>query len=162
MSDDQFKIFIKRLFAMYPGLHAWLKDNSPDTAETLRSWRRRLSRYTLKECLGVLSQWEQSNREPFAAYQRDQVPSVVASVIAKQRDKSAKLRQQAGQRLEYNRSRDNRSEASKVASAGVMDSEMRRARDLGIPIHKKFKAGEITWDEYVTQRDKMLSEVLTA
>lgn len=158
MKPDEFNQFKNRLFVMYPGLQAWLHEHSPDMIETMQSWCRRLERYTAAECYGVLAAWEKSNDSPFKAYERDQLPAIVASIINKQRDAEAKRRETQSNRTQYEGTRQERAE--RMSSGTVLDSEMRKAVELGQPIHKRFLDGEITRDEYERQRDAIIDRCL--
>lgn len=158
MTSEEFNTFKNRLFVMYPSVNDWLTKNSPDVLETMRSWFRRLERYTLLECFSVLEGWEQSNSDPFKAYERDQLPSIVASVIDKQRSKRAEREKNALDLAAYESAK--RGRVGRVEQSGLLDSGMRRAVELGVPIHRRFLDGELTPGEYQTQLDAVINREL--
>lgn len=164
MTNEEFTTWSRKLFIAYPSLWEWLERNSPDTTATLEAWRDKLRSYTFDECIGVLSGWDRCSQHPFAAYERDQVPAIVRSVIDKQRDKARKREEQAAIAQDYREQR-RRTDGRLDNAAGhfsIMDSEMQAAYEEGIPLQKQLDEGEITKEEYRVRRAEIIEKHLGA
>ena len=160
MDEEEFNVFQNRLFATYPATLAWLQDNSPDAAETLRSWHRRLKKYSLSDCLEVLANWEERNSEPWKAYDRENVPAVIASVIAKKYSDQFR-REQARQMVEESaRARNGRREATGFDLTASFDSQMLAAFNELKPAWDSHCKGELSAADYEEKKDRVLSERL--
>ena len=154
MTEVDFQTFAKRLFVQFPSLYEWLQRSSPDPVETQRLWRRTLANYSLADCLSVLDFWSESGQVPFAAYERDQVPQIIRSVIAKRHDAAAKKREQeaeASRRFDRGRNRD---EGFKISFGG--DTGCLSAFYELDPIYKAWKADKIDEYEYRERETEIL------
>ena len=167
MTLEEFNKLRELLWIEYPSLGEWIETKSPDPVKTLQSWFRRLEKYTLAECYGVLAVWERSNSAPFAAYERDQVPAIIGSVIDKQKDREAKAEREQRERQEreietnhyLNVRRRNQRNAASIGNGTAMDSEMAQAVARCKPHHQRAKDGKITFAEYEAIRDGVLREL---
>lgn len=65
MTPEEFPKLVDALVHCYPNLQAWLADNFPDVAKTLRNWRDALAKYSLDECFTVLSMWNEKAEFPW-------------------------------------------------------------------------------------------------
>ena len=154
MTNPDFAIWVKRLFVAFPGLWDWLQSKSLDPIETQGVWRKCLGPYSLEECMTVLDEWSSGAREPFEAYERDKVHLRVRARIEQERDRARKRRELSEASSPYRSKRQERSEASTVATL-LGD---RKAVAAGAAEHRKFLDGEIDWDEYVSRREVILRE----
>lgn len=161
MTQDEFQRFTKRLFAYYPSLHGWLKNNSPDAGETLRHWFRVLEPFALSDCLQVLTDWEQTTDDPFGFNSRDKAAHLIRSSVVRSQEKRRAKERQAKIAAEYKRKKNSPTAAEdEVPLTEHFDSEMVAAVKEGIPHHKRFLAGEIDWAEYWRIKDEIIAKHL--
>lgn len=156
MNRDEFNTFTQRLFVQYPATWSWLKANSPDVSGTLESWFRRLGRFSLSDCLNVLETWEASNSEPWKAYDRENVPAVIASVIAKRESDAAKREATDQIAREANAARQRRGSFDLTAS---FDSGMLQAYKELKPLWDQVCEGELSDSEYQEKKRVILAKM---
>ena len=154
MTEADYRTWSKSLFVAFPSLWEWLNNSSPDPKETQAIWRRCLAPYSLDECMTVVNEWSDGTREPFEAYERDKVHLRVRARIEQERDRARKRRELSEASSPYRSKRQERSEASTVATL-LGD---RKAVAAGAAEHRKFLDGEIDWPEYVSRREVILRE----
>ncbi len=154
MTETEYRSWSKSLFVAFPSLWEWLNSSSPDPKETQAIWRKCLGPYSLAECMTVIDEWSTGAREPFEAYERDKVHLRVRARIEQERDRDRKRRELSEASSPYRTKRQERSEASTVASL-LGD---RKAVSAGAAEHRRFLDGEIDWAEYIDRREVILRE----
>lgn len=155
MTDAEFEKWASRLFVQFPSLGEWLNRHSPDPMETQKLWRETLRQYRYDECLSVLARWADGGLSPFAAYERDQVASIVRSVVNRDRMKEAE-RESQREHLEAKRyARSGPTPFTIINTSKTMRAAFEELRQ----VHKGYLEGAMFEEEYLEKREAILDKV---
>ncbi len=88
----EFPTFLDRLYAAFPDILEWVKQNSPDIALTQGAWAQTLKPCTLEECNKVLSDWINAVHPPPKGYERSQVALIIRQSVMQDRDEARRAK----------------------------------------------------------------------
>ena len=122
----------------------------------IRDRFRRLQRFSLADCVDVLDGWEANNSEPWKAYDRENVPAVIASVIAKKHSEQARREQAEQSAREINAVRHERGSFDMTRS---FDSGMLEAYKKLKPLWDQVCNDELDSGEYELRKREILDNM---
>jgi len=94
MTEIEYKQFIERSFAAFPGLHEWVESKSPEPSETLGFWARSLKSVSIEDANKVLDGWcDGSITDPPVGFRREMFALDVRAISQRWRDDRRKQQQ---------------------------------------------------------------------
>lgn len=158
MNDTEWDQFKARLFTEYPSLHERLKRSAVDYVGTLNHWRKKLSRFEATELNAVLDFWDKANANPWDSFAVEQAVAVIANVASKARDRlNAKV--EVEHIREAGRKPRSMQDGAQVSAYDSFDSPMAAAYLKLRPIHKRYKAGELSESDWFCAKDDILESM---
>lgn len=137
--------FFEKAFLAFPGLSAWLRENSPDPAGTCSLWAATLAKVSAEEADAVLDGWvDGSIKEPPVGYKRETFALNVKALVMNERGKISQERVREEQWIKSNRGKYQPSAAIKLIAKPFMEM---------LENKKLVMAGEMTCEEYDQQVD---------
>ena len=155
MTASEFTVFIRKLFVQFPSLYEWLGKSSPDPEGTQALWRDTLKNCTLAECEAVLARWQADGQLPFAAYERDQVATIIRSVVSRNRDKIRK-RQRVAEETAQRRDAKRRGTVGEAGFSFGGDLGCASAMAELTPAYKAWKLDLMDRPEYEERETEIL------
>jgi hypothetical protein len=139
--------FFEKAFLAFPGLSAWLRENSPDPARTCSLWASTLSKIGADEAYAVLDGWvDGSIKEPPVGFKRETFALNVKALAMAARQEINRERSREEQWIKSNRGRYQPSAAFRSIAKPFM--QMLDNKTL-------LMNGEITHAEY----DRLVDEI---
>ena len=139
--------FFEKAFLAFPGLSAWLRENSPDPAGTCSLWASTLSKISAEEAYAVLDGWvDGSIFDPPTGYKRETFALNVKALAMAERGKRNQDRAREEQWVKSNRGKYQPSAAFRSIAKPFM--QMLDNKPL-------LMNGEITHAEY----DRLVDEI---
>jgi hypothetical protein len=152
MTDEQAADVYQKAFIAFPGVGQWVRDNSPDVAQTLRTWRAVIMPFDYADAVYVLNKWVlgDKNNPPPTGYQKEvfaiHLRQAILAVV--------------GARLRAERSREILDDTRKPRglSAAMMSIHDHYTEKI-LPWSKAVKAGEMDETEYRNRVGDLMRKV---
>ena len=109
MTESEAIDFITEAFIAFPAIGQWIKENSPQPAQTIDMYAKSLQCIELPEAISVLNRWVNGTLEPPTGYQKENFFHHVKAVVMADRSRGYAARQREEQFQKQNGRKRNES-----------------------------------------------------